>query len=142
VRPAKLDRHDVDGALTVFEESTALARETGDPACIAPAVGNLAEALLIVGDLQKSRELSEEAVALSRSLGDARWVAGALNNLAWTLVDGIDEASNHFHEAVEITSASGSTELAEDLRALLPSNSPSDEVAIRLLSLALALCQL
>jgi hypothetical protein len=29
-------------------------------------------------------------------------------------------------------------ELAEDLRALLPSNSPSDEVAIRLLSLALA----
>jgi predicted ATPase/class 3 adenylate cyclase len=117
---ARLDRHDVTGALSLFEESAVLARQTGNAACIAPAVGNLAEALLINGESARSRELSEEALEHARMLGDARWVAGSLNNLAWALVrEGfIDDADDRFREALGLASRLSGTEYPSFLEGL------------------------
>jgi tetratricopeptide (TPR) repeat protein len=112
---AKLNRRDVAGALELFEEGAALARETGDISCVSPAVGNLAAALLIDGDSRRARDLAEESLALARDLRDTRWIAGSLGNLAWSFLGegAVEEAAACFREALELAPEFGGTEYPE-----------------------------
>ena len=77
----RYDRSQFSGAKTAYESSLALARELGDRAGEAAALGNLGNVYHSLGDCAQAREHHEKSLALARELQDRAGEAKALGNL-------------------------------------------------------------
>jgi len=64
-----------------YESALTMARQAGDPHCVALAQGNLGPSLLSMGEYARAAQACNEALALDRALGHQVNVAANLHNL-------------------------------------------------------------
>jgi tetratricopeptide (TPR) repeat protein len=76
-----MEQGDFPAAQTLLEESSALAKASGDKRGISLALTNLAVTGCEQGDISAARPLFEEALALAKELGDTGLVSCLLTNL-------------------------------------------------------------
>jgi non-specific serine/threonine protein kinase len=108
---AIIEEGDYARGATLWEESLALARETGDVDRVGNALSNLGYAELLRGDYERAKALCEEALSLARELGSAgtEIVPSALVNLGLSFL-GIGEyerAKASFAEALTMGQSGG-----------------------------------
>jgi predicted ATPase len=91
---------DVSATRSLYEESLAISRESGDSAGVASALTGLAYFARTQGDSSNARALFEECVRLAQELGDDRAVAWSMMNLGHQILssDGDPDAAEAWHE--------------------------------------------
>ncbi len=68
-------------SLGILREALTLARESGDKARIASALGNLGNGYLATGESEEARDLLTQAISLAKEAGETALAAAILNNL-------------------------------------------------------------
>jgi excisionase family DNA binding protein len=104
-----IDRGEIELAISLLEESLALAQEAGAAWEVAAATNLLGTAVTIRGDLSGALERHAAAAAGWRALGDTGHVVTALTSLAWVALLAREEprAATAYREALELAAAGG-----------------------------------
>jgi predicted ATPase/DNA-binding CsgD family transcriptional regulator len=108
---AIIEEGDYARGASLWEESLALARETGDVDRVGNALSNLGYARLLLGDYKRAKALCEEALSLAHERGSAGMeiVPSALVNLGLSFlgVGDYERAKTPFAEALARSQSSG-----------------------------------
>ena len=101
---AYMDINDSDEAEGHYREAEAAAREAGDSAGLAAALGNMGSISLDQGDLDKALERFQEALLIDRGISNRMGQAHQLGNigLVYREQGRMDQALDHLQRALEI----------------------------------------
>jgi ATP/maltotriose-dependent transcriptional regulator MalT len=96
-----LHKHEIDRAVTLYEEELRIKRELGDGLRIALTLGNLGGALEIQGDLDRAETMHQEALQLAGEQGNQHEVSLSLASLG-----DIAKRRGQWERAAELNAAS------------------------------------